>query len=78
MDEQLQRRVDDLVDRFHQPHVALFPFIGTWVRTPLGEGKLLAVFATSCEVHPTGTKANGKPLDTFRVPPEDVEPVGEK
>ena len=31
--------------RFGQPHVRLFPFIGRKVRTPAGPGTLIQVFA---------------------------------
>ncbi|HXP68641.1 MAG TPA: hypothetical protein VOA88_05110 [Candidatus Dormibacteraeota bacterium] len=75
MDEEIQRRMDTALKKFRQPHAVLFPFIDAWVQTPLGEGKLLAVFADACEIQPSGTQANGKPKGTFRVPPEDIKPV---
>jgi hypothetical protein len=76
--EEIERRMAESVKKFHQPYARLFPFIGWWVRTPLGEGRLLAVFASAAEVHPSGTNANGKPKDTFRVQPENVEPISER
>jgi len=40
--------------RFGQPHARLFPFVGKQVWTPEGKGKLLSVYAETCEVLPEG------------------------
>lgn len=55
--------------RFGQPHARLFPFVNKVVWTPAGTGKLLSVYAETCEVLPDGTTR------TMRVPTADVRPI---
>jgi hypothetical protein len=77
MDQEIQRRMGAAVRKFGQPHARLFPCIGMWVQTPLGEGQLLAVFASACEVWPGGKGPDGEPKHTFRARPEDITPVND-
>jgi hypothetical protein len=68
-DSGLRKSMQSSKRRFGQPHARLFPLIGQRVWTPQGVGKLLAVFAARCEVHPDRNEG------TIRVRTDDVEPI---
>jgi hypothetical protein len=55
-DSDLRERMEASARQFEQPHARLFPLIGKRVWTPEGEGTLLSVFATRCEVLLDGTQ----------------------
>ena len=57
----------DAERRFGQPHAKLFPFLGRKVRTPIGVGTLIQVFADRC------TDSQVSQCDRF--PLVDIVPV---